>query len=159
MRVPSGWGYDFSIARASTMGSVARKILPNLYTRFGACGKVFLPGRKFTFLLLRVLGGFTILVSGCEVLIRKNRKCLGQSIRHFGEMPQFSNQFRRKLPGSEPPLPISSVQAGRVHAGLTAQSEHVLHRDQGKLGHRSLRRANKRPMDPILAGSKIGLRV
>ena len=75
-------------------------------------------------------------VSSREIFIRQNRNGLRQPVRHFGEVGQFGSQFSRKLSGSKTPLPISAVQAGRVHAGLAAQAQHILQRDQRKLGRR-----------------------
>src|ERR1700691_3585880 len=73
-------------------------------------------------------------------------------------MRKLGGQFSRKLPRSKTPLPIPALEARRVHAGLTTQSQHILQRDQGKLGRRGLHRPDERPMNPIVAAAEKGLR-
>src|SRR5258706_9407136 len=133
------------------MNSVAKKLSRNFYTRSAATRKAF----------ALINASFTIrgAASGREALVRQNWKRLRQPVRYFGEVGKFGGQFSRKLPGSKTPLPIPAVQAWRIHAGFAAQAQHILQRDEAKIGHRALRRANEPPMNSILAASKIGFRI
>src|ERR1022692_956077 len=96
---------------------------------------------------------------GSEVFVGSNLYGLGQPIRYFGKVGKLSRQFSRKLSRGKTPLPVPSMQAGRIHAGLAAQAEYILQGDKGKLGCRGLRRADECPMNPIIAASKIRLRI
>jgi hypothetical protein len=82
-----------------------------------------------------------------------------QPVCHFGKMSKFCGQFRRELSRRKPPLPVPAIQTGSVHARFAAQAQHVLQRDESKIGHRGLRRADERPMNAIVAAAKIAFRV
>src|SRR5271166_3279919 len=149
MRVPSGWGYDFSIARASIMGSVAKRLsvtsihdsrqgakqiaAPETVACFGVLYQAAATSAVRGFLPRLSIGDWRSVLSS-EVLIRQDIEFLWQAVGHLCEVRKFSSQFRCKLPGSKTPLPVSLVHARRVHAGFTAHAQHILQRDQGKLG-------------------------
>src|ERR1700683_3874096 len=74
-------------------------------------------------------------------------------------MGKLGSQFSGKLPRSQPPPPVSAVLARSIHAGLAAQADHILHREQGELGRRCLRRPDERPVNFIVTAAEISFRV
>ena len=97
--------------------------------------------------------------SGGKAIVRGRGERLGQPVAHLGEKRQLRGQFARELALVEPPSPVAAMQAGSVHARLAAQSKHILQRNDAQARGRALRRADKRPMNSILAAPQISLGV
>src|SRR2546421_7735996 len=53
-------------------------------------------------------------------------KRLGKTVAQFRKVRELRCEFVREPAPIETPAPISAMQAGSIHTGLAAQSEHVL---------------------------------
>src|SRR6202158_564157 len=74
-------------------------------------------------------------------------------------MSQFLGQFPLELFLLEAPAPVAAIQTGSIHAGLAAKAEHVLQGDNAEIRRGTLRRADERPVNAVLATANIGLGV
>src|SRR5512135_3366791 len=55
--------------------------------------------------------------------------------------------LRRQLPFDEAPLPVAPRPSRQIHPRPASQPDHVLHRNQRRIGHRHEERANEHPVD------------
>src|SRR5256712_12094896 len=65
-------------------------------------------------------------------------------LRHLPQPPAY---LRGEGAGREAPPPVAARPRGNVHAGLAAEAEDVLQREDRQLGHRSQQRADEVPVD------------
>src|SRR5438552_16096933 len=65
-------------------------------------------------------------------------------LRHLPQPPAY---LRGEGAGRETPPPVAARPRGYVHAGLAAEAEDSLQRDDRQLGHRSQQRADEAPVD------------
>ena len=72
----------------------------------------------------------------------------GQTIAQLGKVRQLRGQFTFELLLLEAPTPVAAVQAGSVHAGVTAETEHVLQGNDAQTGRGTLCRAAFRNAPP-----------
>src|SRR5215469_15951810 len=74
-------------------------------------------------------------------------------------MSQLLGQLRRQRARLHAPSPIPAIKAWGIHPSFTAQSEHVLHGHDRQAGYRSLRRADKGPVNAIVLTSQVGFHI
>src|SRR5579863_5118146 len=109
MRVPSGWGYDFSMPTASMMASLTRGLLYFLYT----IGAESVPTVTLGSQLRSADSGEKSIAGGHGARLR-------QAVADFCEKCKLRGKFRTKLILGEAPPPVPPVDAGSVHARFAA---------------------------------------
>src|SRR6266478_7861200 len=67
------------------------------------------------------------------------------AIIQLGQLGETVESRRRHLLVGHPPGPVAAGRAGHVHARLRTEVEHVLHRHDGEIGHRTPGRADQVP--------------
>src|ERR1700739_662577 len=74
-------------------------------------------------------------------------------------MGQLCGEVTVQLGLTESPAPVAAMQAGSIHAGLTAQAKHLLQRNNAEVRGGALRGPDKGPMNAVFASPHIGLSI
>src|ERR1017187_10212230 len=88
------------------------------------------------------------------------RRCSpnASAIVHPSEFPKPRCDRRRERALAVTPAPVASEGRRLIHARFTAQAEHVLKRDENRVGHRRFQRADEVPMYLRTRGVEIRMR-